>query len=394
MVFTIHLPTVLLLYKTALLAGAAAIFHVSQQSCRPKGLRPLALAYLLLAIGAELAGRGEYLALPPWLWMHGSLLLGTIAYPLFWAGMRIFSGRRKVAWTWLALVPLTWFVAGLITQFPLQNLPRAGAFHATATLALIAAAWDVWRDRRTEPLPSRTPLACLLLLSGAIYALRLGYIATESATAPDFAWAFYIQMFCHFGIALMASGLSSERASARLEQLAQTDALTNVGNRHWLTSRMPAHLPASSAVMMIDLDHFKRINDVFGHAAGDKILQACAQCLRSQLRDSDVLARFGGEEFVVYLPDTHAASAGVIAQRLCDMVAQLQVPTEGAPLQATVSIGLACVKKGGGSWLHWQQAADQALYEAKRQGRNRVVVVDTLQPPPGQGRPGLAAPQS
>jgi diguanylate cyclase (GGDEF)-like protein len=174
--------------------------------------------------------------------------------------------------------------------------------------------------------------------------------------------------------------LSSERASERLEQLAHTDALTGVGNRLWLTSRLPEHLPAGSAVMLIDLDHFKRTNDIYGHAAGDQVLAACAQCLRSQLRESDVLARFGGEEFIVYLPDTSADAAAATAQRLCDAVARLGVATNAGTLGATISIGLACIRKAGGSWTQWQHLADQALYEAKRQGRNRVVAADQLPP--------------
>ena len=380
MVFSIHLPTVLLVYKTALAAGAVGIYHVSRHSCRPRGLKPLALAYLLLALGAELAARGEYLALPPWLWTHGSLLLGTVAYPLFWASMRAFSGRRTIPIKTLVSIPTALFVIGVLTQFPLNNLHRAGVFHATATMALLLASWDVWRDRRVEPQPSRGPLAAFLLLSACIYALRLGFIVSESADASGFAWAFYIQMFCHFGVALMVAALSNERASERLEQLAHTDALTGVGNRLWLTSRLPAHLPPGSAVMLIDLDHFKRTNDMHGHAAGDQVLAACAQCLRSQLRESDVLARFGGEEFVVYLPDTPADAAAVTAQRLCDAVARLNVASDAGHLGATVSIGLACIRKAGGSWTQWQHLADQALYEAKRQGRNRVFEADQLPP--------------
>lgn len=391
MVFSIHLPTVLLVYKTALAAGAVGIYHVSRHSCRPRGLKPLALAYLLLALGAELAARGEYFALPSWLWTHGSLMLGTVAYPLFWASMRALSGRRTIPVKTLAAIPATLFALGVLTQFPLNNLHRAGAFHATATVALLLSSWDIWRDRRAEPLPSRVPLAAFLLLSACIYALRLGFIVNESAASAGFAWAFYIQMFCHFGIALMVAALSSERASERLEQLAHTDLLTGVGNRRWLASRLPAHLPPDSAVMLIDLDHFKRTNDTYGHAAGDQVLAACAQCLRSQLRESDVLGRMGGEEFVVYLPDATAEAARVTAQRLCDAVARLEVATDAGLLRATVSIGLACVRKAGGSPEQWQQAADQALYEAKRRGRNRVVTVDHLPSPSSTAIPNRAS---
>ena len=369
----LDLPTILLLYKTALVAGALSIFHVSRHSCRPQGLKPLAAAYLLLAVGAELAGQGEYSMLPLWFWTHTSLLLGALGYTLFWAGARALSGRRRVLPAVLILVPGGWLVLGLVTQFPLDNLLRAGAFHLTAAVSLTAAAWEVWHDRRTESLPSRPLLAGLLLASAGTFALQLLYIATHTASPQGFALAFSVQMFCHFGVALMVSSLSNERAEVRLEKVAQTDTLTGVGNRRWAMSMLPARLPVGSAIAQLDLDHFKHINDRFGHAAGDRVLVATADALRRQLRDSDLLARMGGEEFLVYLPDASASAASAIAQRLCGAVQQIRLSELGEDIPVTVSIGLACVTSAGGTWADWLAAADRALYDAKRAGRNRVV---------------------
>ena len=369
----LDLPTILLLYKTALVAGALSIFHVSRHSCRPQGLKPLAAAYLLLAVGAELAGQGEYSMLPLWFWTHTSLLLGALGYTLFWAGARALSGRRRVLPAVLILVSGGWLVLGLVTQFPLDNLLRAGAFHLTAAVSLTAAAWEVWHDRRTESLPSRPLLAGLLLASAGTFALQLLYIATHTASPQGFALAFSVQMFCHFGVALMVSSLSNERAEVRLEKVAQTDTLTGVGNRRWAMSMLPARLPVGSAIAQLDLDHFKHINDRFGHAAGDRVLVATADALRHQLRDSDLLARMGGEEFLVYLPDASASAASAIAQRLCGAVQQIRLSELGEDIPVAVSIGLACVTSPGGTWADWLAAADRALYDAKRAGRNRVV---------------------
>ena len=369
----LDLPTILLLYKTALVAGALSIFHVSRHSCRPQGLKPLAAAYLLLAVGAELAGQGEYSMLPLWFWTHTSLLLGALGYTLFWAGARALSGRRRVLPAVLILVSGGWLVLGLVTQFPLDNLLRAGAFHLTAAVSLTAAAWEVWHDRRTESLPSRPLLAGLLLASAGTFALQLLYIATHTASPQGFALAFSVQMFCHFGVALMVSSLSNERAEVRLEKVAQTDTLTGVGNRRWAMSMLPARLPVGSAIAQLDLDHFKHINDRFGHAAGDRVLVATADALRHQLRDSDLRARMGGEEFLVYLPDASASAASAIAQRLCGAVQQIRLSELGEDIPITVSIGLACVTSAGGTWADWLAAADRALYDAKRAGRNRVV---------------------
>ena len=369
----LDLPTILLLYKTALVAGALSIFHVSRHSCRPQGLKPLAAAYLLLAVGAELAGQGEYSMLPLWFWTHTSLLLGALGYTLFWAGTRALSGRRRVLPAVLILVPGGWLVLGLVTQFPLDNLLRAGAFHLTAAVSLTAAAWEVWHDRRTESLPSRPLLAGLLLASAGTFFLQLLYIATHTASPQGFALAFSVQMFCHFGVALMVSSLSNERAEVRLEKVAQTDTLTGVGNRRWAMSMLPARLPVGSAIAQLDLDHFKHINDRFGHAAGDRVLVATADALRHQLRDSDLRARMGGEEFLVYLPDASASAASAIAQRLCGAVQQIRLSELGEDIPITVSLGLACGTSAGGPWADWLAAADRALYDATRAGRNRVV---------------------
>lgn len=114
--------------------------------------------------------------------------------------------------------------------------------------------------------------------------------------------------------------LSNERAEIRLEQAAHTDPLTGTGNRRWQESRLPARLPPQSAIAQLDLDHFKQINDRF-----DQVLMAFARCLQGRLRSSDLLARMGGEEFVVYLPAVTQAEAQAIARRLCDRVAMLRI---------------------------------------------------------------------
>lgn len=375
--FTLDLPTVLVVYNTSLFAGALSIFQIRLHSCRPRGLACLGAAYLMLACGSGLAWRGEVAALPVWLWTHGSLALGTFGYTFFWAGMRGFSGRRSVPWAAVLLLPAACTVLGLITGFPIHNLPRAGVFHATAVLALLLSLYELLRETRTEPLPSRWPLALLVGLSGAIYLLRLIHILSGSAGgASSFAWAFYVQIFCHFGIALMAATLSNERAQIRLAQAAHTDPMTGAGNRRWLASRLPAYLPAQSAIAQLDLDHFKRINDAFGHSAGDAVLTEFAHCVQGQLRASDLFARTGGEEFVIYLPDVTRAEAWSIAQRLRASVEALRVEVDGKTIPITVSIGLAWTASAAYSQLECLKRADLALYEAKHAGRNQVRAAD------------------
>lgn len=165
----------------------------------------------------------------------------------------------------------------------------------------------------------------------------------------------------------------------RLAQDAETDALTGLHNRRWMDRNYPRTLrryqspsrPAS--LLMIDIDHFKRVNDEHGHPVGDLVLCHAARCIEIGLRPGDLCARYGGEEFCVLLPEVDADMAIRIAQRICTTVssAPFALPLGGG-LALSVYIGVAC-------WDQQQSleqllaAADGALYQAKRQGRNRVV---------------------
>jgi diguanylate cyclase (GGDEF)-like protein len=168
-----------------------------------------------------------------------------------------------------------------------------------------------------------------------------------------------------------------ESTRAALHRLATRDALTQVYNRGYFTERLEAEAVRAlrtgqaMALLMIDADEFKSINDRFGHAAGDRVLQLMAQACQASLRPYDLLARFGGEEFVVLLPETTLAQACEVAERVIAAVAALGPATPtGEPLRVTVSVGvavLASTDSGGTSLLH---RADAALYQAKRNGRN------------------------
>lgn len=165
---------------------------------------------------------------------------------------------------------------------------------------------------------------------------------------------------------------------------ALTDPLTGLCNRRELELRMDAELnharryggPAS--VVMMDLDHFKRINDTYGHQAGDKMLREVAELLRRLSRSSDVVARYGGEEFVMILPHTDKEQAVEAAQRLRQAVENLRVRWAGAsePLTITISCGVASLRPGEDSAASVLGRADRRLYQAKAQGRNRVCAED------------------
>ncbi|MDF3834317.1 GGDEF domain-containing protein [Cupriavidus basilensis] len=372
MPFKIDLATVLLLHTTSLIAGALGILNIRRKSPVSRGLGRLAFALTSLACGATLAGLGEQAAIPHWLWTHLSLLLGTSGYALLWAGMRAMSGRRRALRSVIVLVPVVWFLAGIVTEFTATDALRASAFHLTAVSFLAASAVEIWKDRRSEPLHSRLALVACLAASAAIYATRLVCIVGDIRTSFDMATAFFLQIFCNFAIAILVIALARERAEADLRLAAQTDALTGVGNRRWFLERLPPRPLPGSAVAILDLDRFKEINDRFGHPAGDRVLTAFAKTVQGHLRKGDVFARYGGEEFVLFLPAVSAGRAMEIAERLRKRAEGLAIDIDGLPVRITVSIGIAWVDTGTRPWEAWIQAADRACYAAKRAGRNRV----------------------
>ena len=127
-----------------------------------------------------------------------------------------------------------------------------------------------------------------------------------------------------------------------------------------------------SALMAIDLDHFKVVNDTYGHAAGDYVLQKVAMALRGALRDRDLLSRLGGEELAVLLPETDATQARLIGERLRRAIDQMEVLWQGQTIHVTASLGVATAP-GTLAMEELFERADAALYTAKRSGRNRVV---------------------
>jgi diguanylate cyclase (GGDEF)-like protein len=132
---------------------------------------------------------------------------------------------------------------------------------------------------------------------------------------------------------------------------------------------------------MLDLDHFKSVNDVHGHLAGDEVLRRCAELVRSGLRSTDIAGRFGGEEICLILPQCRLESAVVIAERIRQELEVLQIPYREKFLQVTVSGGVSAVDVTTTSGDELIEAADQALYEAKRTGRNRICAAGTSRTP-------------
>ncbi len=181
-------------------------------------------------------------------------------------------------------------------------------------------------------------------------------------------------------------------ANQKLEVLASTDWLTTCLNRRAFTGMVNAHLDSDAeagALLVIDADHFKQINDRFGHATGDDVLKAVAAAMRAACRDSDTLGRYGGEEFAVLLQGIGWDHALAAAERLRKAVAGVAVHDGDQVIAPTASVGVACLSTDDLEFDQLLIRADRALYQAKAEGRNRVVMAEQ-----NAGPIGLPAPTS
>ena len=248
------------------------------------------------------------------------------------------------------------------------------------------------------------------LLAGSFFVLSFGLLwlgftawfepevilptsGTSLTPGPALFACYAVTIASSFAFILM----HKERADRETYELATTDPLTGVYNRRTfkelaepqLSRSRRAKLPVS--LLMLDLDHFKRINDTYGHLGGDDVLKAFAELIRGCLRKEDLLARYGGEEFVVLLPGSSQASAAALAERIREGVSALPIKANNHLARVTVSIGAA---SEAGDTLPSLEAmlgrADEALYQAKREGRNRVVALQMQHESPVAGIAAVA----
>jgi diguanylate cyclase (GGDEF)-like protein len=246
----------------------------------------------------------------------------------------------------------------------------AGWVAQSGTPALID---DVEKDPRYLLLPDQNlPIRSLLCIPMSVRAQVFGVMTVSSAKVSAFTRE------DEELLSFLGTSIVRDLENHRLYQLAITDSLTKVFNRQYLLHRLPDEIERFRrygdpfSIILFDVDHFKRLNDAHGHHAGDAVLRALAASVHEDLRESDALVRYGGEEFLVLLPKADLAAASVIAERIRVHVAGHPFHYLNIELRITVSLGVGqyVSSENEGDFVN---RIDVALYEAKAKGRNRLV---------------------
>ncbi len=220
----------------------------------------------------------------------------------------------------------------------------------------------------------------------SLVARAIGALADPAATGLHASFYLTLPLLAGYATVLGASVafllMQTERADFTAKQLASTDPLTGAFNRRTFLELMEKELSRARrfdtplSLVMLDLDHFKKVNDTHGHLVGDRVLQRFADIVRAELRKEDVLVRYGGEEFCVLVPDVAGPGAVTLAGRIRAAVAREPFLVEGVELEVTTSAGVAArIDEGPEDVDRLVNRADEALYMAKRRGRNRVASV-------------------
>ncbi len=377
----VHTPT-LLLINVLVTATLALSLGVVASRARRDGLFWWAGALAAHTVAYALYGlRGM---VPDWASVLLANTLLAVYFALILEGLFQFQQRvpnRVLIWGPVLLLPL--LLAALLDQIQARVVLLGLLFTLQAAYTV-----RVLLQRRQET-PGRGQYfvvaaygVLIMMLLGRVALsftgeLRLGAITDSNLIqATTFVLATLCLMLISLGLVLM----TKEQADARNRRLALQDDLTGLHNRRFIFEVLGQQLALAErhgwplALLILDVDHFKRVNDTHGHLVGDQVLRELAACIRSRLRAQDMAGRWGGEEFIVLLPDTDAAGAAVLAEDLRLAVQQLRcLDPQGQPLPLTVSIGLhAQPQPTSRQRDELLAAADRAMYQAKQNGRNRV----------------------
>jgi diguanylate cyclase (GGDEF)-like protein len=312
-----------------------------------------------------------------------SLLL--LAYAITWTGARVFDGRKPLP-LWIAVGPATWLalshIPAMITSADQRIVLSSGIIAAYTWLT----AFEFWRGRG-EPLVSRWPAIFMLVAHGTLFMLRTPVAAllpwSPVNEVVDNIWLTVLSfeaLLLTIAVAFILLAMAKERTEYRHRTAAMVDPLTGIANRRAFlidAGELVRKAVAGArpvAVLVIDLDHFKSINDRFGHAVGDRVLQIFATTTKDVMREAGLLGRLGGEEFAGVISDLSPEKAMAVAEHIRRAFAEATRAVDGCQVAGTLSIGVVLHQGSPVDVLDLLVQADHELYRAKERGRNRVEV--------------------
>ena len=285
---------------------------------------------------------------------------------------------------WVSAITLVAVSAALTSAAFALGYSGIGAMIGNVVIGafLILIARDYWLARAEAPTLMTVNAICCVATAASFIAC--GFALAEQGqlvlTSRPSNWAEQINSIMVIigltGIGALSLTLNQMRIANSHKSDAMKDALTGLLNRRALLDNPAEIAPAGTAVVMMDLDYFKSINDRFGHHSGDRILKVFAELIRENVRTNDLAARLGGEEFCVIMPDSTSSSAAAVADRIRSQIEATVIQTARGPIRSTVSAGIAVRSNGPETLQSLLNKADAALYEAKASGRNRVQISD------------------
>ncbi|MGA8495651.1 MAG: GGDEF domain-containing protein [Xanthobacteraceae bacterium] len=306
------------------------------------------------------------------------------AFAVTWTGARVFD-HRKPNWILLFGGAAFWLVLSRIPaiqgSWDLRMLLSSGIITAYTW----ATAYEFWRGR-SEPLVSRWPAIFMFFAHGALYLLRTPFGAMLAPVNNQVFASVWITVLSFeallftIAIAFILLAMAKERTEYRHKTDSLIDPLTGIANRRAFLQDAEAQLkrqmtePRPMAVLVLDLDNFKSVNDRFGHAIGDRVLQMFAEVGSGCMRRYDIFGRLGGEEFAALLVDTSRERALAVAEQIRASFVEVTSVVEGKPVVATVSIGVVISYDAVLDLSALLAQADHALYRAKDNGRNRIEI--------------------
>jgi diguanylate cyclase (GGDEF)-like protein len=364
-------------------AVALVMFALFLAARRDLCTRYWAIASMLVATGVVIPFLflGTILQLPS-IWLGGSSILAGVVW--MWWGARVFYRREPLPLGWWIIATGSALIAYAV--FADATVFRVVVFASFVSLAIGLLINEVWRGDGSPPTVARKLVIGGVLLGVASLAVRAiglalagGGIYAYSNGTFNVLLLYMLPMAASFLCSVGMLLIYFEHMVSEKEHLANHDELTRLLNRRALTlegKRMLREAGQSGqqvAVLIADIDHFKTFNDALGHDAGDRALTSVASALAAHCRKSDAIGRYGGEEFCVVCPDTDAAAAFGLGERLVGAIDALP-PIDSAPRALSVSIGIASMPGSAddAAWDALVARADRALYDAKDAGRGRV----------------------